>query len=134
MTMTDPIADMLTRIRNANVVMHDEVRMPSSKQKEALASVLEAEGYIEGFEVSDEEGRPGRTLNVQMKYSPDRHRVISGLRRVSKPGLRVYSGAEKVPRVQGGLGVAVLSTSQGLITDREARKRRVGGEVLCYIW
>lgn len=134
MTMTDPIADMLTRIRNANVVMHDEVRMPSSKQKEALAAVLQAEGYIDGFDVVEAEGRPGRTLILQMRYSSDRQRAISGIRRVSKPGLRVYSGAESVPRVQGGLGVAVLSTSQGLLTDREARKRRVGGEVLCYVW
>jgi small subunit ribosomal protein S8 len=134
MTMTDPIADMLTRIRNANVVMHDEVRMPSSKQKEALAAVLRQEGYIDDFEVRPAERGPGRTLTVQMRYSPDRQRVISGIRRVSKPGLRVYSGAEGVPRVQGGLGVAVLSTSQGLLTDREARKRRVGGEVLCFIW
>jgi len=134
MTMTDPIADMLTRIRNANVVMHDEVRMPSSKQKEALAAVLKREGYIDGFDVAEQEGRPGRVLTLQMRYSGDRQRVISGIRRVSKPGLRVYTGAEGVPRVQGGLGVAVLSTSQGLITDREARKRRIGGEVLCYVW
>lgn len=134
MTMTDPIADMLTRIRNANVVMHDEVRMPSSKQKEALAAVLKSEGYIDNFDVTEQENRPGRVLTLHMRYSTDRQRVISGIRRISKPGLRVYTGAEGVPRVQGGLGVAVLSTSQGLITDREARKRRVGGEVLCYVW
>jgi small subunit ribosomal protein S8 len=134
MTMTDPIADMLTRIRNANVVMHDEVRMPSSKQKEALAAVLKREGYIDDFEVAEQDGRPGRQLTLHMRYSNDRQRVISGIRRISKPGLRVYSGAESVPRVQGGLGVAVLSTSQGLMTDREARKRKVGGEVLCYVW
>jgi small subunit ribosomal protein S8 len=134
MTMTDPIADMLTRIRNANVAMHDSVRMPSSKLKEALASILEREGYIEGFNVHDDPGRPGRSLDIKMKYSPDRARTISGLRRVSKPGLRVYTGADKLPRVLGGLGVAVLSTSHGLMTDREARKRRVGGEVLCYVW
>jgi small subunit ribosomal protein S8 len=134
MTMTDPIADMLTRIRNANVAMHDEVRMPSSKLKESLAQILEREGYIEGYEVADATDRPGRVLTVRMKYSPDRARVISGLRRVSKPGLRVYSQASKVPRVLGGLGVAVLSTSHGLMTDREARKRNVGGEVLCYVW
>jgi small subunit ribosomal protein S8 len=134
MTMTDPIADMLTRIRNANVAMHDEVRMPSSKLKEALAAILQKEGYIAGFEVSDEPGRPGRVLTIRMKYSPDRARTISGVRRVSKPGLRVYTKADKVPRVLGGLGVAVLSTSQGLLTDREARLRRVGGEVLCYVW
>jgi small subunit ribosomal protein S8 len=134
MTMTDPLADMLTRIRNANVAMHDNVRMPSSKLKEALASILAREGYIQGFHVQDASGRPGRTLEINMKYSPERARTISGLRRVSKPGLRVYTGADKLPRVLGGLGVAVLSTSQGLMTDREARQRRVGGEVLCYVW
>jgi small subunit ribosomal protein S8 len=134
MTMTDPLADMLTRIRNANVAMHDNVRMPSSKLKEALASILEREGYIQGFHVQDSTGRPGRTLEINMKYSPERARTISGLRRVSKPGLRVYSAADKLPRVLGGLGVAVLSTSHGLMTDREARQRRVGGEILCYVW
>jgi small subunit ribosomal protein S8 len=134
MTMTDPIADMLTRIRNANIAMHDDVRMPSSKLKESLAAILQKEGYIDGYEVADATDRPGRVLTVHMKYSPDRARVISGLRRVSKPGLRVYSQASKVPRVLGGLGVAVLSTSHGLMTDREARKRNVGGEVLCYVW
>jgi small subunit ribosomal protein S8 len=134
MTMTDPIADMLTRIRNANVAMHDEVRMPSSKKKEALAAILKKEGYIEDFAVADNGDRPGSSLTVTMKYSPERARTISGLRRVSKPGLRVYSAANEVPRVLGGLGVAVVSTSQGLMTDREARKRNVGGEVLCFVW
>jgi small subunit ribosomal protein S8 len=134
MTMTDPIADMLTRIRNANVAMHDEVRMPSSKLKESLAAVLQKEGYIEGFDVAEDQGRPGRVLTITMKYTPERARTISGLRRVSKPGLRVYSKSGDVPRVLGGLGVAVLSTSQGLMTDREARKRKVGGEVLCFVW
>jgi small subunit ribosomal protein S8 len=134
MTMTDPIADMLTRIRNANVAMHDQVRMPSSKLKEALAGILEREGYIEGFSVQDDPGRPGRVLEISMKYTPDRARTISGIRRVSKPGLRVYTTADRLPRVLGGLGVAVLSTSQGLMTDREAHKRRMGGEVLCYVW
>ena len=132
--MTDPIADMLTRIRNANTAMHDEVRMPSSKQKVALAKVLEAEGYISGFEVSPSSKGPGETLTIQMKYSDDRDRTISGLRRISTPGLRVYRKASSVPRVLGGLGVAVLSTSHGLMTDREARQRNVGGEVLCYVW
>ena len=132
--MTDPIADMLTRVRNANTAMHDQVKMPSSKQKEALAAILKQEGYIESFDVADDTGRPGRVLNITMKYSPERQRTISGLRRVSKPGLRVYSKADKIPRVLGGLGVAVLSTSQGLMTDREARRRKVGGEVLCYVW
>jgi small subunit ribosomal protein S8 len=134
MTMTDPIADMLTRIRNANIAMHDDVRMPSSKLKEALASVLQTEGYIESYDVEDNQDRPGRTLHVRMKYSPERARTISGIRRVSKPGLRVYSRSNEVPRVLGGLGVAVISTSQGLLSDREARKRRVGGEVLCFVW
>jgi small subunit ribosomal protein S8 len=132
--MTDPIADMLTRIRNANVAMHDTVRMPSSKLKESLARLLEREGYIVGYSVSDDQGRPGRVLEVKMKYTPERERTISGIRRVSKPGLRVYTKADTLPRVLGGLGVAVLSTSQGLMTDREARQRRVGGEVLCYVW
>ena len=133
MTMTDPIADMLTRIRNANVAMHEEVQMPSSKLKEALAEVLRREGYIHGYEVVDVDG-PGRVLTIDMKYSPDRERVIRGLRRVSKAGLRVYTKADRVPRVQGGLGMAVLSTSKGLMTDQEARRRRIGGEILCYVW
>ncbi|MDP9072136.1 MAG: 30S ribosomal protein S8 [Actinomycetota bacterium] len=134
MTMTDPIADMLTRLRNANTAMHDTVKMPSSKLKEALAAILEKEGYIDGFSVHDDAARPGRVLEVRMKYSPERARTISGLRRISKPGLRVYSKADRLPRVLGGLGVAVLSTSQGLMTDREARQRRMGGEILCYVW
>jgi len=134
MTMTDPIADMLTRIRNANVAMHDEVRMPASKLKENLAVLLQKEGYIEGFHTEDNNERPGRSLIIEMKYSPERERVISGVKRVSKPGLRVYTKADGIPRVLGGLGVAVLSTSQGLMTDREARKRRMGGEILCYVW
>jgi small subunit ribosomal protein S8 len=132
--LTDPIADMLTRIRNANTAMHDEVRMPSSKQKVALAKLLEAEGYINGFEVAPSSKGPGDVLTIQMKYSEERDRTISGLRRVSTPGLRVYRKADAVPRVLGGLGVAVLSTSHGLMTDREARRRKVGGEVLCYVW
>ncbi len=134
MTMTDPVADMLTRVRNANTAMHDTTRMPSSKVKEALAAILEREGYISGFTVHDDPGRPGRVLEITMKYAPDRSRTISGIRRISKPGLRVYTKADRLPRVLGGLGVAVLSTSQGLMTDREARERRVGGEVLCYVW
>ena len=132
--LTDPIADMLTRIRNANTAMHDEVRMPSSKQKVALAKLLEAEGYINGFEVAPSTKGPGDVLTIQMKYSDERDRTISGLRRVSTPGLRVYRKADAVPRVLGGLGVAVLSTSHGLMTDREARRRKVGGEVLCFVW
>ncbi|NLE17730.1 MAG: 30S ribosomal protein S8 [Propioniciclava sp.] len=134
MTMNDPIADMLTRIRNANTAMHDEVVMPFSKQKEALAKLLEKEGYIVGYSVADNPKGPGQLLKIDMKYSPDRRRVISGLRRVSKPGLRVYRKHNEVERVLGGLGVAVLSTSRGLMTDREARRQRVGGEVLCHVW
>ena len=134
MTMTDPIADMLTRIRNANVAMQDTVRMPSSKLKEALAAILLREGYIEGFHATDNQDRPGRLLEISMKYTAERARTISGLRRVSKPGLRVYTAVDRLPRVLGGLGVAVLSTSHGLMTDREARQRRVGGEILCYVW
>jgi small subunit ribosomal protein S8 len=134
MTMTDPIADMLTRIRNANMSMKETVEMPGSKLKESLAAILEREGYIASYRSSQPPGRPGRVLEITMKYTPDRARTISGLRRVSKPGLRVYSRADHLPRVLGGMGVAVLSTSQGLMTDREARQRRMGGEVLCYVW
>ena len=132
--MTDPIADMLTRLRNANIAFHDEVLMPSSKQKEALARILVSEGYITGFDVENDASRPGRQLKITLKYTQDRQRTISGLRRVSKPGLRVYSQANGVPRVLGGMGIAILSTNQGLMTDREARKRRVGGEILCKVW
>jgi small subunit ribosomal protein S8 len=132
--LTDPIADMLTRVRNANTAMHEEVRMPSSKQKVALADVLQKEGYIVGYEVAPSPKGVGEVLTIKMKYSPDRDRTISGLRRISTPGLRVYRKADSVPRVLGGLGVAVLPTSQGLMTDREARRRKVGGEVLCYVW
>ena len=132
--LTDPIADMLNRIRNANTAMHDEVRRPASKQKVALATILQKEGYITGFSVAPATSGPGDVLSISMKYSADRRRTISGLRRISTPGLRIYRKSDAVPRVLGGLGVAVLSTSQGLMTDREARKRQVGGEVLCYVW
>ena len=134
MTMTDPIADMLTRIRNANTAMHDDVSMPSSKLKETLAELLKTEGYITNYTATDNPAGPGRVLSIDMKYSPERKRVISGITRVSKPGLRVYRKSNEVPRVLGGLGVAVLSTNRGLMTDREARRRRVGGEVLAYVW
>ena len=134
MTMTDPIADMLTRIRNANIAMHDVTSMPSSKVKEALARILLQEGYIEGWDAADDPTRPGRKLTITLKYTPDRRRTIAGIKRVSKPGLRVYRKSTELPRVLGGLGVAVLSTSQGLMTDREARRRNVGGEVLCFVW
>lgn len=134
MTMTDPIADMLTRVRNANTAMHDSVKMPGSKLKTSLASILEREGYIAGFDTSETAEKPGTTLEIKMKYTNDRLRAIAGLKRVSTPGLRVYARADRLPRVLGGLGVAVLSTSQGLLTDREARQRKLGGEVLCYVW
>jgi small subunit ribosomal protein S8 len=133
-TMTDPIADMLTRIRNANIAFHDDVAMPSSKLKEAVAGILQREGYITDFAVEEQPGRPGKRLTIRMKYSSDRQRTISGLKRVSRPGLRVYTKAEGVPRVLGGMGIAILSTNQGLLTDREARQRKVGGEVLCQVW
>lgn len=132
--LTDPIADMLTRVRNANTAMHDTVTMPSSKQKVALAKLLEAEGYISSFTVAPSTKGPGEVLTITMKYSSERDRTISGLRRISTPGLRVYRKADSVPRVLGGLGVAVLSTSHGLMTDREARQRNVGGEVMCFVW
>ena len=132
--LTDPIADMLTRIRNANVAMHDEVPMPSSKQKLALAEILQKEGYIVGYAVAPSTKGPGEVLTIKMKYSADRKRTISGLKRVSTPGLRQYRKATSVPRVLGGLGVALLSTSKGLMSDREARQRKVGGEVVCYVW
>ena len=127
MTMTDPVADMLTRIRNANIAMHDGVKMPSSKQKIALAEMLKEEGYIVDYSVTDSDRGPGQDLSITMKYSPNRERVISGVKRVSSPGLRVYSNADEIPRVLGGLGVAVISTSKGLMSDREARRRRIGG-------
>jgi small subunit ribosomal protein S8 len=134
MTMTDPIADMLTRIRNANSAQFETVKMPGSKLKEALAAILEREGYIAGYNVTEEKTRPGSTLEITMKYSTDRTRTIAGIKRVFKPGLRIYAQADRIPRVLGGIGVAVVSTSRGLMTDREARKKRLGGEVLCYVW
>jgi small subunit ribosomal protein S8 len=135
MTMTDPIADMLTRLRNANQAYHDRVTMPYSKIKANVAEVLKAEGYVSSWSVQDpEEGAVGKTLIVELKYGPNRERSLAGIRRVSKPGLRVYAKAPELPRVLGGLGVAVISTSQGLLTDRQARKRGVGGEVLAYVW
>lgn len=132
MTMNDPIADMLTRLRNANSARHESVSMPYSKIKAAIARILREEGYIAGF--SGEDARVGRTLTLQLKYGPHRERAIGGLKRVSKPGLRVYAKSAKLPRVRGGLGVAILSTSSGLLTDRQASDRGVGGEVLAYVW
>ncbi|HVM19414.1 MAG TPA: 30S ribosomal protein S8 [Egibacteraceae bacterium] len=132
MTMTDPVADMLTRIRNANIAYKEEISMPSSKLKASIADILKREGYIRDYVV--EPTKPQATLKLALKYSRDRERSLSGVRRVSKPGLRVYAKRDEVPRVLGGLGVAIISTSNGLMTDREARKAGVGGEVLAYVW
>ena len=134
MTMTDPIADMLTRIRNANAAAFDNVSMPSSKLKENLARLLEREGFIAGFRVTANVDKPGATLKIDLKYAEDRRKSIIGIKRVSKPGLRIYKKSDQMPKVLGGVGVAVVSTSRGLMTDREARKARLGGEVLCYVW
>ncbi|WP_432483598.1 MULTISPECIES: 30S ribosomal protein S8 [Kineococcus] len=132
MTMTDPIADMLTRLRNANSAYHDTVSMPYSKLKSHIAEILQAEGYIASWSVEDAE--VGKKLTLNLKFGPNRERSIAGLRRVSKPGLRVYAKSTNLPRVLGGLGVAILSTSSGLLTDKQANKKGVGGEVLAYVW
>ena len=134
MTMTDPIADMLTRLRNANQAYHDKVTMPYSKIKANVAEVLKAEGYIASWAVEEHEGTVGKNLVVELKFGPNRERSLAGIKRVSKPGLRVYAKSDELPRVLGGLGVAIISTSQGLLTDRQARKRSVGGEVLAFVW
>lgn len=132
MTMTDPIADMLTRIRNANVVKHDSVDVPASNMKKTIAEILLNEGFIKSFDVI-EDGKQG-IIRIQMKYGSNKERVITGLKRISKPGLRVYAKQDDIPKVLGGLGIAVISTSKGVITDKEARKLNVGGEVVCYVW
>jgi small subunit ribosomal protein S8 len=132
--MTDPIADMLTRLRNANSAYHDTVAMPYSKIKTHIAEILQQEGYISGWNVEDNTDGPGKTLTLTLKYGPNRERSIAGVRRVSKPGLRVYAKATNLPRVLGGLGVAIISTSGGLATDRQCQKQQVGGEVLAYVW
>ncbi|MDX6298070.1 MAG: small subunit ribosomal protein [Nocardioidaceae bacterium] len=135
MTMTDPIADMLTRLRNANQAYHDTVSMPSSKLKVGVAEILQQEGYIGAWKVDEPaEGAVGRTLVLDLKYGPHRERSIAGVRRISKPGLRVYAKATGLPKVLGGLGVAIISTSTGLLTDRQAKQKGVGGEVLAYVW
>lgn len=132
MTMTDPIADMLTRLRNASSAHHDVVVMPYSKIKAHIAEILQQEGYVQGWR--SEEATVGKSLVVELKYGPTRERSIAGLRRVSKPGLRVYAKKDNLPRVLGGLGVAIISTSGGLMTDKQAKKHGVGGEVLAYVW
>ncbi len=134
MTMTDPIADMLTRLRNANSAYHETVAMPHSKIKAHIAEILKQEGLIADWTVQDAEDGPGKTLVLTLKYGPSRERSIAGVRRVSKPGLRVYAKANNMPKVLGGLGVAIISTSHGLLTDRAAAKQGVGGEVLAYVW
>ncbi|AEE45152.1 MULTISPECIES: 30S ribosomal protein S8 [Cellulomonas] len=132
MTMTDPIADFLTRLRNANSAHHDTVSIPFSKLKSHVAEILQAEGYIQGWTVED--APVGKNLVVTLKYGPNRERALAGLKRVSKPGLRVYAKSTNLPKVLGGLGVAILSTSSGLLTDKQAAKKGVGGEVLAYVW
>lgn len=132
MVMTDPIADFLTRIRNANMVMHEKVEIPASKTKIALAEILKNEGFIKDYE-QIEDGKQG-IIRVYLKYGPNREKVISGLKRISKPGLKVYCKKDEVPKVLGGLGVAIISTSKGIMTDKEARKLGLGGEVICYVW
>ena len=133
MTMSDPIADMLTRIRNANTAKHDTVDVPSSKMKLAIAEILLKEGYIKKYEVVEDGNF--KTIRIELKYGKDKNeKIITGLKRISKPGLRVYANKEELPRVLGGLGVAIISTNQGVITDKEARKLQVGGEVLAYVW
>ncbi|MDH2443915.1 30S ribosomal protein S8 [Amnibacterium sp. CER49] len=132
MTMTDPVADLLTRIRNANSAYHETIELPSSKLKAHIADILKKEGYIADWSVAD--ARVGKTLTLSLKYGPNRERSIAGIKRVSKPGLRVYAKSTEIPKVLGGLGVAILSTSSGLLTDREATKKGVGGEVLAYVW
>lgn len=130
--MTDPVADMLTRIRNATQALHPTTKMPASKLKEEIARILVAEGFLDGYEVRAEGSK--KSLELTLRYGPDRTPVISGLRRISKPGARVYAGAGELPRTRGGLGVVLVSTSQGLLPDREARRRRLGGEILCEVW
>ncbi|KUP27388.1 30S ribosomal protein S8 [Kocuria rhizophila] len=132
MTMTDPVADMLTRLRNANSAYHDTVSMPYSKLKARIAEILKAEGYIADW--SEEPARVGKTLTMSLKYGSNRERSIAGVRRISKPGLRVYAKSTNLPKVFGGLGIAILSTSSGLLTDKQAGKKGVGGEVLAYVW
>ena len=135
MTMTDPIADMLTRLRNANQAYHDSTSMPHSKIKAGIAEILKQQGYITSYEVVEPgEGEVGKTLKLTLKYGNGRERSIAGLRRISKPGLRVYAKSTALPKVLGGLGIAIISTSQGLLTDKEASLKSVGGEVLAYVW
>jgi small subunit ribosomal protein S8 len=132
--MTDPVADMLTRIRNANKALHDRVELPSSKLKEEIVRILEEEGYIRGYRVLEPGELPYKTLVVELKYGRSRERVLTDLKRVSKPGRRIYAGKDRLPRVLGGMGTAILSTSRGVITSRTAEREGIGGEVICFVW
>ena len=132
MVMTDPIADMLTRVRNANSVYHEKVEIPGSKIKQAIAGILKEEGFIKDFEVINDDKQG--VIRVCLKYGPNREKIITGIKRISKPGLRVYAKKEELPRVLGGLGIAIISTSQGVMSDKEARRKNLGGEVIAYIW
>jgi small subunit ribosomal protein S8 len=134
MNMSDPIADMLTRIRNGVAARHEYVNIPASKLKVAIADVLKAEGFVRDYEITDSERGPQKTLRVELSYSGKKEPVLSGIQRVSKPGLRVYVEKREIPRVYGGLGIAILSTPKGVMTGREARRQQVGGEILCYVW
>ena len=134
MSMTDPIADMLTRIRNANKALHDETRMPASRLKQEIARLLKDEGYIKDYRVERKDGDSYDTLVIELKYGRSRERVITDLKRISRPGRRVYARKDRLPRVLGGMGIAILSTSTGLMTTRTAAKEGVGGEVLCFVW
>jgi len=132
--LTDPVADMLTRIRNANKALHDRAEMPSSKLKEEIARILKEEGYVRDYHVVEKEGLPYKVLVVELKYGRGRERVLTGLKRISKPGRRIYAGKDRLPRVLGGMGTAILSTSRGVITSRTAQKEGIGGEVICFVW
>jgi small subunit ribosomal protein S8 len=131
--LTDPVADMLTRIRNANKALHDKVEMPTSKLKEQIARILKEEGYVRDYHV-EETGLPYKVLVIELKYGRSRERVLTGLKRISKPGRRIYAGKERLPRVLGGMGTAILSTSRGVITSRTAEQEGIGGEVICFVW
>jgi small subunit ribosomal protein S8 len=132
--LTDPVADMLTRIRNANKALHDRVEMPTSRLKEEIARILAEEGYVRDYHVEEQEGLPYKVLVVDLKYGRGRERVLTGLKRISKPGRRIYAGKDRLPRVLGGMGTAILSTSRGVITSRTAEREGIGGEVICFVW
>ncbi|CAB4687451.1 MAG: 30S ribosomal protein S8 [Actinobacteria bacterium] len=132
--LTDPVADMLTRLRNANKALHDRVEMPTSRLKEEIARILKEEGYVKDYTVVQKEGLPFKTLQIDLKYGRRRERVLTGVKRISKPGRRIYAGKDRLPRVLGGMGTAILSTSHGVITSRTAEREGIGGEVICFVW